>query len=139
MYITQVFFPLTLQSLCHVQFKSSLSSLLFKYHSKSFNQFPHQLNFTFQSPILAIIIVNLIRASSNPTSRLTSMYNPGALLMPSRRHYTRALYIIIKNHPYFSLTKHALPPSLSIKIDSLLLLTRKTLPPPSAFFFVLSL
>ena len=60
MYITQVFFPLTLQSLCHVQFKSSLSSLLFKYHSKSFNQFPHQLNLTIQSSIHAFLTVILI-------------------------------------------------------------------------------
>ena len=36
---------------------------------------------------------NLIRTSSNPTSRLTSMYNPVALLMSSRRHYARALYV----------------------------------------------
>ena len=73
------------------QIKSIIST--FQISLKSLNQFPHQLNFTIQSPILAIIIVNLIRTSSNPTSRLTSMYNPGALHMPFRRHYTRALYI----------------------------------------------
>ena len=62
MYITQVFFHLTIQSLCHVQFKSSLLSLLFKYHLKSFNQFSHQLNFTIQSSIHAFLTVILIHA-----------------------------------------------------------------------------
>ena len=92
MYITHVFFSPYVKS-----YSNRVYPLyFFKYHLKSVNKFSHQLNLTIQSSIHVFPHCNSHSYLSQlPLLNSHACTIPGTLLMPSRRHYTRALYIYI--------------------------------------------